>query len=125
MSDVKAVLTSNGLRTIIAVVAIMVTISIYLLNRKKKSLSYQVVRNDELIKVDKLVQSRVLVTVDGQPAVGLSLIILEIQNTGNEPIKTVDFERPLTFQFTSANVISARALDTWPKDLAVQCQSKG
>jgi hypothetical protein len=118
MATIRTLLDSNISRTVLAIVAIAVSISIYFLNRKRKALSYEVVRNDELIKVDEGLRNRVEITVDGNPTSGVTLVIIDIQNTGNEPIKKEDFDKPLSFMFEDpAKVISARVLGTKPKDL--------
>ena len=119
MNSLRALLEANSLRTLLAIVAIVVSIVLFRLNRKKKGLSYKVVRNDRLFKVNSSLQSRIQVIVDGQPAPNLTLVLIDIQNTGNEAIRREDFDVPCRFSFeTRADVISTRVLESKPRDLA-------
>jgi hypothetical protein len=118
MSQLAALFESNAFRTLIAIVAIGVSILIYRLNKKKKALSYEVLRNDRIFRVVGSLASRVQITVDGKSANNVSLILVDIQNSGNEPIKRDDFDTPLQFEFgAKAEILSARVLRTKPSDL--------
>lgn len=125
MKDLQAALESNAFRSILALTAICVSICVYLLNRKRKALSYQITRNDQLFRIDEQLKKNLQITVDGRPAQDISLVLIDIENTGNEPIKREDFERPLTFIFANdAEVISARVLRTQPGDLDARLTTK-
>jgi phosphate transport system substrate-binding protein len=111
MAQLKALLDSNATRTLLAIAAIAVTIAIYFLNRKRKALWFDVVRNDKLFLLDEELRTRVQVTVDGRLVSDVSLVIIDIVNTGSEPIRKDDFDKPLSFDFgNDAEVISARVL---------------
>ena len=119
MIPLRALLEANSVRTLLAIIAIGVSIVLFRLNRKKKGLSYEIVRNNRLFKVDSSLQSRIQVIVDGKPAINVTLVIIDIQNTGNEAIRREDFDVPCRFSFGSgAEVISTRILEAKPRDLA-------
>jgi hypothetical protein len=121
MNELKAILDANSTRTILAMVALAVPFTIYFLNRKRKALCFDVVRNDKLFQLDEELKSRVQVTVDGRLVDNVSLVIIDIMNTGNEPIKKDDFDKPLSFFFgDNAEVISARVLGAKPDDICAQ-----
>jgi hypothetical protein len=119
MNNLHAILESNVSRTVLAFAAICVTLVLYRLNRKRKALSYRVLRNQPLFRLPERYKNRVQVTVDGVGFQDVSLVIIEIANTDNEAIKRDDFDTPLTFSFgPDAEVLSAQLLWTKPLDLA-------
>jgi hypothetical protein len=120
MHDMIGLLDSNVLRTLLAVLGIVVSVTIYRLNKKRKELSYDIVRNAKLFLLNDELKSRVQVALDGKPVNDLSLAIIDIANTGNEPIQKDDFDKPFTLKFGSeAEIISARILGAKPDDLDV------
>jgi len=120
MSQLAALFESNAFRTLIAIVAIGVSILIYRLNKKKKALSYEVLRNDRIFRVVGSLASRVQITVDGKSANNVSLILVDIQNTGNEPIKeTTSTHRynsnlALRQKFSRREFLGPSLLILWP-----------
>jgi hypothetical protein len=105
--ELKALLESNAVRTLIALIAIGVSITIYLLNRKRKLLTVRVIARNDLVKLDPSFTGRIQITLDGRSVPDLSLVLLEIENTGNEPIKSDDFEVPLAFNFSAMVPLSS------------------
>jgi hypothetical protein len=60
----------------------------------------------------------VQVLLDGEPAVKIGLVLIDIENTGNEPIRPEEFVKPLVFEFTAnTRVISAEVTRTKPENL--------
>ena len=121
MHALKELLDSNVVRTILTILGIVVSVTIYRLNKKKKELSYEIVRNNRLFQLNKELKGRVEIKLDGKVVQNLFLAIIDIANTGNEPIKKEDFDKPLTLKFgDESQIISARVLGTKPDDLGVQ-----
>ncbi|ADW68598.1 hypothetical protein [Granulicella tundricola] len=118
MTHLNDYLESNSVRTLLAIIAILVSIGLFWLNKKKKTLSYEILRNDRLFKLNLNLENRIQITVDGSPAEDIRLVIVDIQNTGNEPIKRDEFDMPLRFNFgNGAEIVAARVLSTKPADL--------
>ena len=118
MNEITALLESNAFRTILAIVGIAVTVTLYRLNRKRKEFSYEVVRNNRLFQLDDRLKSRVQISLDGKIVQDLSLAIIDVSNTGNEPIRRDDFDLPFELKFGSnAEIISARIISAKPGDL--------
>jgi len=109
---------SNAIRTMIAIIAIIVSVTLYFLNRKRKTLTYRVVRRGRLFQGPDALQGRLQILLDGSPATDVSLVLIEILNSGNEPIQAADFRKPLRFQFKQpSSVLGARVFWTRPRDL--------
>jgi hypothetical protein len=118
MSTLADILESNITRTVLAALAIGVTLGIYLLNKRRKSLSYRIVSKTKLLSVDEAIGGRVQILLDGEPAANLGLVLIDVENTGNEPIRSEDFVRPLVFLFPArAAVISAEITKAKPSNL--------
>jgi len=115
---VRDLLESNITRSILAALAICVSFIIYRLNRKRKALSYRIVTKTTLFDIDREIGSRVQVLLDGEPADKIGLVLIDIENTGNEPIRPDDFIKPLIFTFApGTRVISADVTATKPDNL--------
>src|SRR5688500_12158935 len=84
---------------ILGLVALVATIIIYLLQRRKKSLVYEVVTSAPLLSMSDEVKGKVQILYEGSPVQLVHLLIINIFNDGNLGIQASDFERPLVFQF--------------------------
>jgi hypothetical protein len=81
--------------TVVAVIAIMVTISIYLIGRPVKRLQVQILSNSPLISVNTNISSQIQILYKDKPVQTLSLILLRFENVGNEPIRESDYSEPI------------------------------
>jgi hypothetical protein len=71
-----------------------------------------------LLSVHEGVKDRVQILLDGVPCRDVSLLVIEINNSGNEPIRSSDFERPLRFNCgKEAQLLSLVVDATKPDDL--------
>jgi hypothetical protein len=102
------------------VVAIVIALIGWYIQRRRKALSYEVVAKYPLVFVsdsDKGVE----ISYDGMVVVNPTILILRVRNSGNEPIRAGDFERRIQFSFGDASeIISASATDVSPSSLEVQ-----
>jgi hypothetical protein len=105
-------------RTILAIVAILVTLGLFLLGRRRKRLSY-LLSDTRVLGVHEAVNpSRVQILFDGAPVTEVRLVIITITNWGNEPIRVDDFERPLRFSWSEpAKILAAEVIDVRPESL--------
>lgn len=106
---------------ILAVLAIVVSISLWMLQRRKKKLGYDVLSNLSLLTVREELEGRLKVLFDENPVKNVHLFVLRVVNNGNVPITPSDFERPLSLVFgENSNVLSAQVTETSPKNLKIE-----
>jgi len=105
-------------RTILAIVAICVTILLFLVGRRRKGLSY-LLSDTRVLGVHEAVNpSRVQILFDGAAVTEVRLLIITLNNSGNEPIRVDDFERPLRFSWPEpARILTAEVAEVSPEGL--------
>jgi hypothetical protein len=119
METFASLLRDPMARTILAVVAICVTVSLFLLGQRlrRKALTYTIVET-RVLSVHEEVKGRVQILFDGTPAKDVCLFIITINNSGSEPIRAEDFERPLGFQWEGpAQILTADLVSARPPSL--------
>lgn len=100
-------------------VATILAIVVYKLQRNRKELTYDLVASTTLVKIDKSLGSRIQVLCDGVPVPDMSLIVLQIGNTGNQEIRAIDYERAISVTFPgSQRILSSEVSRTEPLSLA-------
>jgi hypothetical protein len=102
---------------IIAFSALIVTIVIAWIQRRRKEIAYEVISNTlvipELEEVSPHTTGILHVLFNGKPVKGARLVILKVWNTGNEPIDILDYAEPITFNFgEKAEVLNVAILET-------------
>ena len=105
-------------RTILAAVAICITLILFLVNRRRRRLSY-LVSDTRVLGVHEAVNpSRVKILFDGAPVTEVRLLMITVNNSGNEPIRAEDFERPLRFSWAEpAGILAAEVEEVNPEAL--------
>jgi hypothetical protein len=105
-------------RSILAIVAICVTVGLFLVARRRKRLSY-FLSDTRVLGIDKAVKpSRVQILFDGAPVTEVRLVTITVNNWGNEPIRVDDFERPLRFSWAEpARILTAEVVEVNPESL--------
>jgi hypothetical protein len=111
MDFLTKILEPNVTRSVLAIMAIVVTLILYRLNRKRKDLSYRVIAKTRLIDVDSEIGGRVRVLLDGEPVGNVGLVQMEVENTGNEPIRAED-SRSAAGSYATADCV-ARGAGGW------------
>ena len=108
------------LRSVLTVVALCVTIVLFFVANwwlKRKALTYTV-SVTRLLTVHETVNNRVQILFDGTPARDVCLVEIILNNSGHEPIRTNDFERPLRFHCGyEAQILTLDVVETKPMDL--------
>jgi hypothetical protein len=106
---------------ILAIVALVATIIIHLLQRKQKILSWEFISINKLLTVREELEGKLQVFYDGSPARDIRLLLLKLINTGNVAISASDFERPISFKTgASSRILSAVATEVSPSHLEVE-----
>jgi hypothetical protein len=86
--------------TVLAILAtVVVTVVVYLRQRQRKALEYQVVAVSPLVSVADEVKGKLQILFEGSPIQNAHLIVVKFVNTGNTPITESDFIAPLSLVF--------------------------
>ena len=118
MQDLVTILRDPMVRTILAIVAICLTVSLFLAGRRRKRLSYLLSDTRVLSVHGEVNPSRVQILFDGEPVTEVRLVIITVNNLGNEPIRLDDFERPLRFSWSEpAKILTAEVIEVNPETL--------
>jgi len=114
-----AILRDPMVRTILAVVAICITVVLFLIKRRRKRLSYMLSDTRVLGVHEAAVSpSRVTILFDGAAVTDVRLVVITVNNSGNEPIRADDFERPLRFRWAEpARILTAEVVEVNPETL--------
>ena len=111
---------------IIAIIAILVTIILYLIQRQRKSLSWEIISNTPLLSIDEEIRGDLQVLFAGKPVHDVQLIIFKIINSGNVPIKSTDYERPIKLKLgENALILTAKVIDKNPSSLETPIKNEG
>jgi hypothetical protein len=111
---------------ILAVIAIAIPVILYWIQRQKRALSWQLVSNTPLLSIDKEIKENLEVLYNGKQVQDVQLIIAKIINTGNVPIKSIDYERPINFNFgENARILTAEVTETSPDSLKASANVEG
>jgi len=97
---------------------ITVSTTLWILNQRNKEISFNILREENLIRVRGTARKRLEVTFDGKPVEDLSLAIVRIFNSGHLPVQASEFQVPINLKVAGlANILSASVLSTSPGDL--------
>lgn len=98
---------------------------IFLKEKKKKELSYEVLSNSNIITVQDEFKDDVEVTFKGKKINNLWLILVKFTNTGNTPIESKDFDRPISLIIEkNSKIFHFEYSSLIPSDLPIQLDSK-
>lgn len=102
------------------IIAILFPLLLYVVQRNRKEVAYEIVSNTPILSLRTEVKGKVQVLLDNKPVNEARLVILRIWNSGNQPIRTEDYDQknPIKFNFGSGTeVLDADILETIPSDL--------
>lgn len=124
MDDLWNFLKSDAGRSTIALSAILVSasiaITIYLLNRRRKALVYEILSMTSVLTVKEELSGRVKILFDGESVDDVGLVFIRVMNCGTEPIRISDFVRPISFSVASGTrIIDAEITKKKPQGLEV------
>ena len=108
---------------LLAIVALAVSFIIYSLQRQRKTLSFEVVSRNQLLTVGEELEGKLQVLYEGHPAKDICLIVLKLFNSGNVPVATADYERPISFcTGAGSKILSAAVTEREPEALSVETE---
>ncbi len=98
---------------------VIVSIYLWLLNQRKKRLSYQVLANHPLVNYTEETRHRLDVRFDGERVPEAFLAVIKIENNGHLPIETKDYEARLAVNTAAGSrILMAQVVETNPADLS-------
>ena len=96
----------------------LVALWVFRAQQTRRDLSFGVLSARTLISVHNSLSNRVSVTLDGRSVKDVSLVVFALKNSGNAPIRSADFQRPLHFRFASStNLLSVEITRRSPSNL--------
>jgi hypothetical protein len=108
----------QSIGALVGLVAIIVTVALYRLQRRRKSISYEVVSLTPLLSVKEEVRDRVQILFDGKDVLDAHMLIVKVRNSGNVPVLPSDYERSIQFGFgEQTQVMSAEIVETDPSGI--------
>lgn len=87
------------------IIAAIIAIWIYLLQRKTKRLSYNILASNELLTASEEIRGRIKILFDKKTVQNVHLLVLQITNDGNVPILPSDFYEPIKISFRDGTKI--------------------
>lgn len=106
---------------ILAILAIFASIAIYRLQKLNKKLSYEILARTNLLTHREELENKIQVLYDGNPVQALTVFVIRIWNAGREPIRSDDFERPLSFHIVEpAEILTVAVTAISPESLNPQ-----
>lgn len=128
LADIGDVLDSpvwTAAATVLAAVTIGITIWLYRRQRSRKSLSYSV-SVTPLVNVHSAAQDRIKIFYGEEQIKQMHLLEARIENTGNVPILSSDFEQPISFDLgRRARALTAEVSDLQPPELKLEVNLDG
>ena len=107
----------------LAVLAIIVSISLWAIQRRKKALSYDLLSKFSLLSIREEIEGKLKVLFDDKPVKNVHLFIIRLINTGNVPITSADYEKPVEFGFgEGARILSSEVIATTPENMHVETE---
>lgn len=105
--------------------AILVSILLWRLNQKNKSLTFEVLWRNPLVNVRGAARRKLDVRYEGKPVDDADLVLIKIWNNGHLPINASEFLSGLCVNMNpAAEIISATITETVPGDLEDRLKGK-
>lgn len=110
---------------VLALVAIAISVALYFAQRQRKDITYELLSNTPLLTVREKGLGQLQLTYNSVPVDNPRLAVIRLRNSGNVPIATTDYERPISFTFgEGATVLSSAITATSPDNLNVGVETK-
>jgi len=111
---------------ILALAAIFISIGLYLRQRRRKAMSYEIVSQTPLLSMEEEVKGKLKILFEDEPVQKVHLIVAKVINSGNLSILPTDYQRPVSFGFDNeARVLTAEVIETNPDSLEASIGIEG
>jgi hypothetical protein len=112
---------AGWMEVLVGVLALIVAVIIYRLTKQKKSLSYEVLSQSPLITISGEIKGKLKLLYEDSPVENVHLLLVRFANSGNIPITSDDYTRPLTISFKEdTSILSAECVKSSPENLGVE-----
>jgi hypothetical protein len=102
----------------LAVIAIVVSIILFFVQRRRKALTYEIVSHTSVLSVAEEVAGKLQILFQGEPVRKVHLLVLRLTNTGSIPITSGDYEREVRFSFSGdTKILTTEVSETSPDNL--------
>jgi hypothetical protein len=103
---------------VLAVLAIIVTLALYFMQRRRKILTYEILSRTPLLSVAEELEGKLQILFEGEPVQKVHLLVLKLANTGNVPVTTADYEKEVKFKFgDKTRILTAEVSEMNPSNL--------
>ena len=108
----------NVIGVVLAGLTLVVTIIIFLLQKNKKRISYEILAKTALLTTREKLEGKIKILYNDQEVKDVKFIEVKIINSGNIGIPATDYERSLKFRFPkTTNILSTEVIETYPDTL--------
>lgn len=105
---------------ILGFTGIVTAVVLYVMQRRRKNLSYEIISRTPLLSAREELAGRFQILFEGKRVKEVQMVVVRITNSGNVPITTTDYERPVSLDLgDKAEVLGADVTDTKPDGLEV------
>ncbi len=102
----------------VAFMAILISVAVELIRLQHKDLSYRVISITPVLLIAKEMRGRLAVQLDEKSVQDLRRIVVQFMNLGNVPIRSRDYDAPVTFSFgAEVQAIEVQVAETSPATL--------
>lgn len=102
----------------IAIVTIAISIVIYFKQRNRKKLSYEILSCTDILSTEENIEDDVQLSYKGKIVEDVKLLVLRIFNSGNLPVVSVDYEKPISIEFgKDTGVLTAEVIKKDPDNV--------
>lgn len=99
-------------------IAIFVSIVRSWTQRRRKSLSYELLSSVSILSMATELEGRLQLLFQGEQIHKAYLLVIRLSNTGNTPILSSDYERPVCFKFgDNTRILAAEVSETNPGNI--------
>lgn len=103
---------------ILAALSLLATIIIFLLQKNKKRLSYEITAETTLLTTKEKIEGKFKILYNDQEVQNVSFFELKIINSGNIGIPAADFEKPIKIKFPEiSRILSCEIVENNPDSL--------
>jgi len=103
---------------LLTAIAIGVPILLYIFQKNKKMLSYEILSDTSILTNKEELFGRIEVFFDKKPVSNVKIIILKIINSGNIPIPSSDYETPIKISFINkGEILTAEVIEKNPEQI--------
>ena len=103
---------------LIAVVTVVISIIIYFKQRNCKKLSYEILSNTAIMSTEEKIKDDIQLSYKGKVVKDVKLLVLRIFNSGNLPVVSADYEKPISIEFgKETRVLTAEVIKKSPDNL--------